>query len=336
MAGCGGGGGSGGVNDTPLPFPTPAIQRIAVFAGSLTEAGQINGNGANARFSEPAGLAIDRSGNLYLADSNNNLLRKITAAGVVTTVAGGGDNEDLKETDPGKALVRRPVGVAVDANGSAYFSTGRNVRRLTPQGVLSNVLTLPALSGDGRSVAKADATGLAVDGAGNLYAANNLGTHKMTPAGATSVLEGVATATLYGTGQSSARGLAAGADGTLYALTIDGTISKLTSGGAILVAGHGGVYGSTDGAGAGATFGGAGYIALDSKGNVYHTDKGDHLIRKVTPAGVVSTVAGTRGATTVNIDALPGVLPSINGIAIDAADVLYVVAGNAILKIQLP
>lgn len=335
IAGCGGGGSSGSSN-TPLPNPAPVVKPITVFAGSVTDAGVTDGAGTNARFGSSGGLAIDGSGNVYMTDRGNNLLRKITPAGVVTTVAGGGANRDPGETNPAKANLDQPLGVAVDASGAVYFSLGREVRRLTPQGGLSNVFTLPEPIGDSRLGPASYATGLALDSAGNLYVANTVGTRKVTSAGVSTLLEGVDNLTGIGTRVSRIRGLAVDTDGTLYGRTLDYTISKLTSTGPKLIAGISNTSGVTDGSGASASIEAAGFIAVDSKGNVYLAEQLSNLIRKVTPAGVVSTVAGTRNATTVNIDALPGVLPQLGGIAIDAADVLYVSAGNAILKIQLP
>jgi serine/threonine protein kinase, bacterial len=123
----------------------------AIFAGSTTgENGTADGTGTAARFSEPTGLAIDASGNIYVADAGNCEIRKITPAGVVTTLAG---TDSIGFTDgPGtQAQFYGPFGVAVDKSGNVYVADSYNyaIRKITPDGTVSTVASGGTESGYG-------------------------------------------------------------------------------------------------------------------------------------------------------------------------------------------
>lgn len=332
IAGCG-----GGSSGSAVVTPPPAVARISVLAGSVTESGATEGAATGARFNSPEGLALDANGNLYVADPGNERVRKISAAGTVSTVAGLGTGIAV----PGGTTARpdpvSALGLALDKAGNLYFTDSAYVRKLTPQGQITNVFNAPLDFGDGRAGGAVVFTGLAVDASGNLFAGNGLGIRKVTPAGVTSILDGIDTATLFGTHLREPRGLALDAGGNLYARALDQTVAKFdTSGNRTTLAGQALKPGLTDGTGAAATTDYQGYLATDAAGNVYLAERADNLVRKVTPAGVVSTIAGTRGATTVDLSALPGVLPPLKGIVVDTAGTIYVSAGNAILKITQP
>jgi hypothetical protein len=137
------------------------------------------------------------------------------------------------------------------------------------------------------------------------------------------------------------------AAGTVYLAARDNTILRIDAAGTTTVlAGAPSQFGNSDGAGAAARFTHVSALALDSKGNLYAVDsyasygQGEaplnELIRKITPAGVVTTIAGTPGVNVLKTGALPGSLAPLGGIALDGKGNLYASSGNAIVKIDLP
>jgi sugar lactone lactonase YvrE len=151
--------------------------------------GVTNGTGAAASFNSPVGVAVDASGNIYVADAGNNLVREITPAGLVTTLAGSGAPSFANGTGTA-ASFNFPSGVAVDASGNVYVADMQNrlVRKITPAGV---VTTFAGATGGASINFKAPA-GIAVDASGNVYVADE-GTNlisKITAAGVASTLAG--------------------------------------------------------------------------------------------------------------------------------------------------
>ncbi len=176
---------------------------VTTLAGSGSY-GYADGTGTAASFNLPHGVAVDGSGNVYVADRNNNLIRKITSAGVVTTLAGSGSYGYADGTGT-EATFRLPIGIAVDLSDNVYVADQFNhlIRKITSAGVVT---------------------------------------------------------TLAGSGSE----------------------------------------GSADGTGTAASFKGPSGVAVDLSGNVYVADFENHLIRKITSAGVVTTLAGTGSAGSVN------------------------------------
>jgi hypothetical protein len=308
--------------------PGGLVTTIAGLAGSP---GSANGTGRTARFSYPFGVAADAVGNVYVADSGNGAIRKLTPAGtnwVVTTLAGLAGSYGSADGTNNAARFSFPVGVTVDSAGILYVADpdNHNIRKITPVGTSVVVTTL---AGDasikdqfGNPVGGyADGTNsaarfkrpidVAVDSAGNLYVADegNSVIRKLTPEGTNWVvttLAGVALTPGSTDGIGSAArfdfpfGVAVDASANVYvADTTSDAIRKLTPAGTnwvvTTVAGLGGHYGSTEGLGPDARFAGPSGIALDSVGNAYVADQVNHTIRKVTADGLVTTVAGLAG-----------------------------------------
>lgn len=146
-----------------------------IFAGSHAgEAGDVDGSGTDARFSQPAGLAIDPSGNIYVADSNNDKIRKITPAGAVTTFAGTGIST-LTDGPAAQAAFYEPNGVTLDQSGNMYVADGYNygVRKITPDGTVSTVASGGIEPGSSQNLPLFDVpTGIAVADDGTLYVSN--------------------------------------------------------------------------------------------------------------------------------------------------------------------
>lgn len=303
------------------------VTGIGVFAGQPGQAGTVDGEASVARFAGLAGLAIDKSGNLLATQSVGGALRKITPAGQVTTVATG-----LVGT-PGLSSPFGSLQVAVDGVGNAYLTSGMSVVKLTPAGVATTFATVPECSGRGYS--RCIPTGIALDSGSNVYVANNVSVRKFAPDGSYVLLEGSDSDIYPGTAFSTPKAMAF--DGTAFIYVVDSLVRKIDAAGAFTVVAGGSSLGILDGTGSAAGFySSTSGAAFDKAGNLYVTDSFSHIVRMVTPAGVVTTVAGARGPGGVLVGPLPGGLSNPTGIAVDANGDLYVNSGSAILKIQLP
>jgi sugar lactone lactonase YvrE len=290
--------------------PTGVVTTLAGLAGS---SGFANGAGAAARFDGPYGVAADGSGNVYVADTANLLIRKITAAGMVTTLAGKADNSGSADGDGASAQFAHPYGVATDGGGNVYVADASNftVRKISSTGIVTTLAGMAGASGstDGVGVAARFSIpwGLAVDGGGNVFVAdsNNRTIRKITTAGVVTTFVGAAgvAGSADGTGAAARflnpSGLATDGSGNLYVTdTSSSTIRKITAEGIVTtLAGTASAAGSIDGLGAAARFRFPSGLAVDASGNIFVADTNNHTIRKITPAGMVTTLAGTAGVS---------------------------------------
>lgn len=303
---------------------------VVTLAGAAGNSGSTDGTGAAARFSYPRGLAVDAAGNVYVADANNCVIRKISPAGVVSTLAGAQAAFSSIDGTGMAATFNLPSGIAIDAAGTLYVGeeNGFVVRKVTLAGVVST------LAGDPSHFGLVDATGAAarfnfggnfggqattaVDASGNVFVTDfqNAAVRKITPTGVVSTF-------LPATG--GPQGLAIDASGNVY-VGSQQTVLKVTPAGvASILAGSLGGQGSADGTGAAARFGDIAALALDTAGNLYVTDSINDTIRKITPAGVVTTIAGTAG-TAGSADGIgsAATFSTPSGIAVDTAGNVYV------------
>lgn len=324
--------------------PAAAVTTLAGLAGSC---GVADGTGSGARFFNPVQTAADAAGNVYVADFTSDVIRKLTSTGVVTTIAGA---PLVVGSDDGAGTVARffgPSGLVLDSTNTSFLISDQynwSIRKVDL--ATFNVTTFAGLGGSG----SADGTGLnarfnrpyffKIDPAtGNLFVPDTSSQtiRKVTPAGVVTTFAGVA-------------GVIGGADGTVaaarfyypYGTAVDGqgnvfvadtygqTIRKIAPGGVVTtLAGQVGVIGTSDGTGAAAHFRNPTGVATDTQGNVFVADTDNHAIRRVTPAGVVTTFAGLRGTSgAVNGAGTAARFNYPHGIAVDAVGNVFV-ADNA-------
>jgi len=302
-------------------------------------------DGSAALFNAPTGVALDPSGNLIVADTGNSAIRQVTPAGIVSTLAGIGVVRGAVDGTGGSARFYiaedadqyfpqcgvycsdiysdAPAGVAADAAANVYITDTGNgsIRKVTSAGV---VTTVPGagvcLNG-----------GIAVDHAGNLYVTVCLGTvqdlvrpsaiRKVTPQGTVTPLTDKTGKTLESADQARWTGLAVDAQGSLY--VIHGSeILKITPDG-VLSTWAGSGAGAKDGTGTAALFSTPGGIAFAPSGDLYVADTGNHTIRRITPAAVVTTFAGKTGMAGTQCDF--ELLSSPRSLTVDFAGAIYVV-----------
>ncbi|MBX3738196.1 MAG: immunoglobulin domain-containing protein [Candidatus Didemnitutus sp.] len=320
--------------------PSPAPYYFTTLAGT-SNIGNADGTGKAARFYSPIGAAFDRAGNLWVADTYNHTIRKITPAGVVTTVAGLAGFSGATDGTGDAARFNYPAGLALDGAGNIYVAESRNhtVRRITPAGVVTTVAGLAAtpgsVDGTGNAARFNTPEGIAIDGAGNLYVAdtNNSTIRKITATGVVTTFAGKAetSGATDGLGEAARfkmpTGLAVDAAGNVFvADSFNHTIRRITPAGAVTtVAGLAGSSGAIDGSGSTARFSIPEGVTADLQGNLYVAEGGNCTIRKIDPTGAVSTIAGQAGRFGWKDGTGSAALFNFpNGVAVDASNGIFV------------
>ena len=292
--------GIGGLTGGSSPSANYGV--VTTLAGSST-GGFADGTGAAAQFQYPHGVAVDSAGTVYVADTSSQRIRKITPAGVVTTLAGSGVAGFADGTGTA-AQFYGPESVAVDSSGTVYVAdrVNQRIRKITPAGVVTTLAgsgVAGYADGTGTAAEFINPQGVAVDPSGTVYVAdtNNHRIRKITPAGVVTTLAGSGTyGFAEGTGGSAQfnypNSVAVDSSGTVYVADLgNNRIRKITPAGAVTTLAGGG-SGFADGTGSAAQFNNPSGVAVGSFGIVYVADGSNNRIRKITPAGVVTTLAG--------------------------------------------
>lgn len=316
------------------------------YAGDPGRAGTADGPIAEATFASPAGVTIDNGGNLFISDSESFTIREI-AAGQVTTPAGTPAVAGAADGRPGG--LTNPMGIVYSPADDflVIADRGNHAVRLRYPGdrQLGYLLTIGGLAGqpgmmDGLfEVSRfSSPSAIAADPRGRLYVADS-GNHRVRRMTSVPGYIGYYTiATFAGTAEGSAdgstvlvrfrnpSGVAVDGEEIVYvADTGNHTIRKIANGVVTTLAGLAGSPGSADGYGDAARFNAPTAIAVDARGNLYVCDTGNHTIRKVSPTGLVTTVAGLAGSPGASDGTAGSVrLSSPGGIAIDANGTIYI------------
>ena len=322
---------------------------VTTLAGAAVTRGSTDGAGVAASFNNPSGVATDSAGNTYVADIDNHTIRKITPAGVVTTLAGAAGISGSTDGTGAAARFYYPKAVVVDSSGNVYVADWGNhtIRKITPAGVVTTLAgtagTSGSTDGTGGSASFYSPSSVATDSAGNVYVAdtNNYTIRKITPVGVVTTLAGTAgiSGSADGAGAAASfsdpESVATDSAGNVYVSEFNTcTIRKITSTGLVTtLAGMAGEWGSTDGTGAAARFGNLLGVATDSAGNVYVADWGNSTIRRITPAGAVTTVVGGAGQAGFGPGSLPGLLSGPTGVAV-SGNSLYITMANGVAVVR--
>ncbi len=330
-----------------------AQDAVSTLAGQAQVSGAVNGSGTNALFNDPAGIAMDASGNYFIADSQNHAIRKITTNGVVTTFAGQLGGPGIANATGTNATFNTPSGLAFDGGGNLFVSdTGNNIiRKITSSGA---VTTFAGVAGGGGFLDGASGSALfnsplgvtvATNGAVFVADSGNHCIRKISTGGTVTSFAG--NPQVWGAADGSGTnaqfnapcGLAFDVKGNLFVSDANNnTIRQITTNGVVTTfAGAAGQDGMADGGLAAVRFRGPAQLAFDRQGNLFVADSFNQTIRKISTNGMVSTVSGAAGAIGAG-DGTNGVARFYNpyGLAV-AADGSLVVADayNEIVRVVL-
>ncbi len=302
------------------------------------------GLASNAQLNSPVGIAVDGSGNLFIADNGNSRIRRVSTSRIITTIAGNGTQG--YSGDAGAATIAQlssPNSVAVDGSGNLFIADSGNyrVRKISTSGIITTVAGngTPGFSADGGAATSASLnllSGVAVDGPGNVFIAEG-GTHrirKISVSGIITTVAGNGTQGFSGDGGAAtsaqlfyANGVAVDGTGNIF-IVENNRIRRVSTSGTITTVAGSGVSGySGDGGAAGTAqlFAPSG-VSVDGSGNIFISDSFNSRIRKVSTNAIITTVAGngTLGFSGDGGAATSAQLGDPSGVAVDGSGKLFI------------
>lgn len=292
---------------------------VSTLAGAPPLPGSRDGSGLAAEFNLPSAIALAPDGSLAVADEGNHTIRTLTSQGAVGTLTGQAGISGAFNGTLAEATFNAPRGLAFDSRKTLYIADDGNkmIRRISPEGVVDTLAGMPGAHGTATRIL--NAFGVAVDQEDRLYFADFLGLRKVNgkesmktlagrrrlfvtlPDGTEAGLIWDANFTENGDGTGDEayvipQGLACDAQGNIYFCDGLNTIRRSTPGGTVVtIAGKAEESGAVDGTGTGARFSAPSGLALAADGTLYVADSGNHLIRRVSTTGVVTTIGGIPG-----------------------------------------
>ena len=303
------------------------------------------GQAVNGNLQQPGGVAVDSTGTVYIADTLDNVIRKVTSDGVISTIAGNFYAGYSGNGNPAfGAAFNHPQDVLLDSSGNIYVADTLNgyVRKITTDGLVNFIagdgnIGYSGDGGAGTSAGLIEPFSLALDSGGNLYIAERADgrIRKLDSKGNISTVAGTGALGFAGDNGSATAaqlflpmGVAVDASGNLYiADTGNNRVRKLASGSINTIAGNGGyAYSGDNGAAGKAQLNSPQAAAVDSTGNLYIADTANHVVRKVTAGGTITTFAGngTPGSTGDNGAPTAAQLNAPAGVAVDGNGNVYI------------
>jgi sugar lactone lactonase YvrE len=270
---------------------------VTILAGSAGQSGSNDGTGTAARFSNPTRVAVDSAGNVYVTDTGNSTIRKISSTGEVTTIAGQAGKCGTQDGIGTQALFCNPKGIAIDESGKLFVADTKNntIRQISPSG---QVITLAGQAGVCASI----------DG-------------------------GVAVATFCQPGDVTVDHW----NNVYVADTANSTIRMIDPKGKVTtLAGAAGVCGAADGATGNSRLCSPGGITVDSRDNLYVSDTGNSTVRRIDVNNVTTTVAGVPQQHGIVLGPLPGGLDAPIGITMDTDVSVVLTSHNLVLRLLPP
>lgn len=319
------------------------------FIGSAAELGSQDGVGKVARFKRANTVAADNNGYLYVSDTENHTIRKINiATGEVNTLAGKAGDAGTNDGMGPLAKLSSPSALAVDGSGNVFFTDTQHqtIRKISANGLVTTFvgkLDAPGkIDGSGDQARLNYPQSLAFDKDGNLYVIELEGIRKISPNGDVRTLalaadpsQSTNPAVTIGLSDS----LAIDSKGNIFASSQrNNNIYKIAPSGLLsLFAGSAASdlnAGFQDGKGLDARFNTIRALAVDRNDNLLVSDSGNNALRKITPEGTVTTIAGTSGKSTINPFSL-GFLANPRGITIDKTGKMFIILDQAIFQMNL-